>query len=415
MRIRWNAGESTACRIIVESGETPQGDVEIDLGEIECDAPPRALAMAGAATAAPFTRASVHWWPCVLAEVDAVQPWTCIGEVQEVSAPDAVGDLSALHAVRHVPVDTDGDGACAIHSVFGEPTFAKRGQLFVEDARARAVATYGGSVMEFRRRLQNDIRFDSIISELWLDHLLPILFRRIGVPSVLQVRTQGEILWSHVERDERLRDDLLGHVSAAVEHQRTSDIRRSEARDCFKNICCLRYDGLLELLIARLVIEGADWEADAEPWFWQAGQRLVQGSQEPWPDAIGPMTRYDALLDVRQCFDGFRRGLLECKGGDLKAFHAVLEDVVLGYAVELAVDPHVCALRRAVSSVAQDSHGGINAPTEFSHQVWPHFLRALEHGDGLRSYWLSYSSRRHRQGEFGGRRERRRSLQTRRG
>ena len=124
--------------------------------------------------------------------------WKLIGTVKPVCATGegVCPRVAMLHDRRHRKIDTEGDGACAIHSVFGAPTADKAKRLFVADARERAAKTLGATALEFRDRLRAPHLYDSTCAALWRDLLLPVLYRECGRETGLQVRTQGLILWS---------------------------------------------------------------------------------------------------------------------------------------------------------------------------------------------------------------------------
>ena len=97
---------------------------------------------------ASFTNESVHWWP---RKEDASPQdqtnWKLIGSPKKFSTEEAGNAAESLpqHIQRingqlFYKVETDGDGACAIHSVFGAPSNEHFMKLFVENARARAVS-----------------------------------------------------------------------------------------------------------------------------------------------------------------------------------------------------------------------------------------------------------------------------------
>ena len=120
--------------------------------------------------------------------------------------------ISALNGKDFRALDTEGDGACAIHSVFGVPTSVKSNKLFAETARQTAWCTMGDSAGEFRRRLKVACLYDSVVTCLWTDYLLPVLYEQCQVPTTLEVVMQGRILWSCVATDTALKDALLEHV-----------------------------------------------------------------------------------------------------------------------------------------------------------------------------------------------------------
>ena len=54
-------------------------------------------------------------------------------------------------------------------------------------------------------------------------------------------------------------------------------------------------------------------DGDAEPWSWTGAVKTVRGTPAAFPEEPPiPHTMWEALVDERECFDGIRRGLLEC-------------------------------------------------------------------------------------------------------
>ena len=148
-----------------------------------------------------FSPQSVEWWPERGAtESTASTAWPIIGAGKHIviSGDGGPERVRKLKGVLHQKIDTDGDGACALHGVFGFPTLrppSNRLKLFVTDARAKAVATLGSTAAEFRGRLRAEHLYKSIESALWSDMLLPILYRQLNQTTGLRVRPQGLILW----------------------------------------------------------------------------------------------------------------------------------------------------------------------------------------------------------------------------
>ena len=276
-----------------------------------------------------FTQQSVHWWhgPPVLQQQPSLK---LIGAVKPIRSSGFIMHerIMALHEQPHRKIDTDGNGACAIHSVFGQPTMSVSSRLFVTAAREKAVCTLGSSAAVFRRRLQTPKFYDSITSALWLDLLLPVLYRVCGISTVLEERTQGRILWSRVIRDAALQEDLMAHVGVEASKRQTSDDFRTDAAARFGSACSKEDDGLWSLVREETNADALVWDPDALPWFELGGRRLVKGTQVEIPSDDPPESMSEALLDDRPCFNAVRRGYMECLGGNLRGFQHALEHVL---------------------------------------------------------------------------------------
>ena len=119
---------------------------------------------------------------------------------------------------------------------------------------------------------------------------------------------------------------------------------------------------------------------------------MGETSQTVLPEDGVPESMREALVDGRACFDGIRRSLLECKGGDLLGIQRSLERVVNNSCPQVRSVQIVRELLVAVATVTVNAHwhGDVRPPANFLARVWPHYLEVLEHGGDGRQYWLSY-------------------------
>ena len=343
-----------------------------------------------------FSPQSVEWWP----ERDATEraastAWPIIGAAKHIviSGDGGPERVRKLNGMLHEKIDTDGDGACALHSVFGCPTLrppSGRRKLFVTDARAKAVSTLGSTAAEFRRRLRADHLYESIESSLWSDLLLPILYRQLKQKTDLEERTQGRILWSHVKEDANFRKSLEAHVEKETSKRKSADESKKEAFLQFYSLCRQEYNGLWSLTTQIINEESLIWDGDAVPWWEMGGCRLIKGTQKELPTATCPKTMLDALVDERPCFDMIRRGYMECLGGDLHRFQAIVVKVLTEYQPEMLHRREINMFLNALRTAVDNAHGDIKVPQDFMTHVWPHYCSAYQHGGEGRQYWLSY-------------------------
>ena len=340
-----------------------------------------------------FTKESVHWWYAN----DAVSPqnptsWKLIGHACKLSTEDA-GDgrqrIQQLSGQLFQKIDTDGDGACAIHSVFGAPSIELSNRLFVQNARARAIATLGDTASEFRRRLEGSSFYESICTALWGDLLLPILYASAHEPTPLIVRSQGKILWNCIERDGALSDLLRRHVKTELEKRRNADAIKAEAKQRFNTLCRKDYDGLWAMVTAQMNEAAVVWNPEAMP---VDSNGFVKGTRTKMPSRDPPLTMHEALLDQRAVFNQIRYGYIECQGGDLLDFQRPFLHVLNHLQPELSerqeIRDFVIAIARVVENT--NAHSDVSPPANFMDLVWPHYLHAYLHGGLGRDYWLSY-------------------------
>ena len=147
------------------------------------------------------------------------------------------GAVGALRLKSYCAVRTNGDGACALHSVFGRPWESSDGELFACDARAKLVATMGASVGQFRERLACDRLYDAVLSALWTDVLHPILLRECQVDCYPETSSAGEILWSTMQENRELCTKLLAFVDAQQRKETLTLSYNRKAERCFSLIC----------------------------------------------------------------------------------------------------------------------------------------------------------------------------------
>ena len=294
--------------------------------------------------------------------------------------------MAACHQKEYCTIPTNGDGACAVHSVFGVPCPARDNKLFVANARGRLVATFGRTAAEFRQRLQNDDLYTSVFSALWKDGLHPILLRECGSKAHLNISATGEIVWSKVTANANIKQRLKKFVEEQV-HRGGIDSSYSErAYQSFARICKPEYNGFLALFAECL-----EWDGSESPSLMEFGQELVKGTREVMPDNNKPSTKLDAILDPRSCFNAIRRGFLEHHGRNLTTVKMQLENLLSNVCTDLRTDPLLTDFQAAVASVANRQMDDLlSIPPNFIDEIWPFYVEALEDGGANMSYWLSY-------------------------
>ena len=258
--------------------------------------------------------------------------------------------------------------------------------LFAQDARARHVATIGASASEFKKRLKNNELYANVTCALWNDGLYPILQRELIPVADAAISSHGTIVWKSVTTDERLQENLREFVKQESSRRFSDGSATATANQCFSRICHRKYNGFL-LILAQLL----QWEADESPSIIVFGEERVRGTQDLMPTNNRPRTKFDALFDPRPCFNAIRQGFLEHYGRNLLVVKNEVENALSNFCTDLRTDPAIVELNAAIIDVVTRQMSECSAtPPRFIDDVWPHYLHALEHGDGGRSYWLSY-------------------------
>ena len=93
--------------------------------------------------------------------------------------PDTVpSTVRVYEKVEFKRVPTNGDGGCAIHSVFGNPS---ENGLFLHNARGFLRKTFAPTSAALRMRVHNNDLVDELAYFLWKDIVLPQAKRDAGI------------------------------------------------------------------------------------------------------------------------------------------------------------------------------------------------------------------------------------------
>ena len=124
--------------------------------------------------------------------------------ILEVNNPDAPAVVRRSHG-RTCQVDrTNGDGARAIHSVFGE---RHHGLFWKKDARIFLRNTFGPTADMFSARLGDAAILSELRNVLWQELLKPYVAKEAGLhDSRFVLRREGGMIWNQMKRS---REDLV--------------------------------------------------------------------------------------------------------------------------------------------------------------------------------------------------------------
>ena len=119
--------------------------------------------------------------------------------VQDDDAPQCV------HALKDKVCRTEytcGDGACAIHSVFGEPS--SHG-LFLSSARAFLASSWGSTAELFRERVADPTLLHELVVFLWNDVLKPQAKLLAGLDKGQHaLGPEAHMIWEQIAKNPQL-------------------------------------------------------------------------------------------------------------------------------------------------------------------------------------------------------------------
>ena len=296
---------------------------------------------------------------------------------QDDEVPQTVryGMPQYVHAVA-----TNGDGACSLHAVFGQPD--AHGVLFAAEARKLA--------QMYMRRVRDTSSDQNLVAgsihtvelSLWCEFVAPYLAGDIS--------REGEIFWQELCS----RHPLIA-ASCKVQHQanqaRARGSAAAKARVLAASSSFFSKD-MEEQFVRPLAIQlgylpaGSNTEcADDFRNSSHSADGYVCGTRLTFP-AGGPPTKYAALFDVSHHFDAIRYSFLvaaDATSGTTR-FVTSLEAIVRDSAASLGLIERARSFCMLVQSL-----GDVNTPSQqpvnFVRDAWGAYCESIGHED----YYLS--------------------------
>ena len=176
-----------------------------------------------------------------------------------------------LHGASADPVHTNGNGACAIHSVWGDWV---RGELFKRDARVFVRDAFGPTPQSFKSRLASGELLGEMELALW-DLIAPIAKQGGVFDGLLGAgEREGELIWECMEEccfDVALR--CVAASQAEEENFRRYRERKDRIVEEFGSLCLPQFqDVFVGRLMASLgVLEKYQTE---DSWEYSGGHAL---------------------------------------------------------------------------------------------------------------------------------------------
>ena len=298
----------------------------------------------------------VTWWlsgNVFLAGAAWVQPSFGITSVDFEGAPPTVPRCAAESMQL---AKTVGDGACSIHSVFGERTpqgyYAAKARSFLREALGETAAI-------FRARLQDPAVEAQLASVLWLELILPIVSEHAGVMA-RQVRHSKEelLVWEELQRDRALLGLCVDTAVARAERRHVFNEKRQRMVAAFGTVCIepLRESVVRPLLLSLDLLDD------------YCNEESCLGC-----------SKYDALFQRRPEAKLYQQGVIESCGVDnLRNLLAKVQDVVGGLLewsiqVERVFDFTACVEEASAAVPTEDAEPFPN----FFARLFPVYVAAM--------------------------------------
>ena len=215
--------------------------------------------------------------------------------------------LYGMRTQRFRTIETIGDGACAIHSVFGT---SSPGGLCLQNARGFLAATLGDSAVVLRARANDDALVDEVAFVLWADIVKPQAKAYAGLPvGAHALSPEARVIWEEIKKVPAVLRECVEKVRQDHDMYERFEQKRSQIAQAFAPLCTrsLEHVFLRPLLLSIGLLESycnTAWSVD------------------DFPHVV---TKFDALFV--NCDDGnrFRRSIVESLG--VSNFHVLAEKV----------------------------------------------------------------------------------------
>ena len=201
-------------------------------------------------------------------------------------------------------INTNGDGLCSVHSVFGVVCDTRRRhqtELYRNDAKAFIRTTFGEDFTAFSRILDNPTVLTEMENMIWFDLIRPACLFSLGsdsTPLTAEIRQ----LWNKVDSDVRLWQKCLGEVNEQQTAMEEQKHLRQAIVQAFSAICVESCEeSVIKPLLAALDLLD-DFQRESPYYASESDGRLyITYPGVPAP-MNGPSTKYQALFDQRAIF-----------------------------------------------------------------------------------------------------------------
>ena len=253
---------------------------------------------------------------------------------------------------------TNGNGACAIHSVFGthRPT---HGDLFRPHARHFLRAKLGSTREEFRTGVSDNLLHKAVAEHLWMECIRPIARIKAKVDDQIpNVDHETRLIWKEIEARPDLCEILLERVQREHEHYAEFTRRRTAMVDAFALLCVRSLEHCFVRPLLTLV--GLEDEYCNGPYEVE-GEPLVQ-------------TKLDVLFLAHPRAAHLRRSVIESCGMDfLASLLEKVQDIVGNESFPSMFIEKLCAFGECIQAArnhpAAEDHAAIVFPLVFPSYV----------------------------------------------
>ena len=210
-------------------------------------------------------------------------------------------------------VPTAGDGACAIHSVFGNAS-DERGCLKLWNARQFMRTQLGDSIEEFQEKVNDPNLCFALANDIWLEAIRPLATAKL-FPDTDMVDTghEANLIWKFIEKEPALCDMILYEVQALHDKETLFLKKRNDMADAFAPLCVRPLEHCF--LRALFAILGRTDEYCNEHFLL--------------PGAADVQTKLEVLLSKHPEATRIRKGIVETLGMDhLDLLVEKIEDII---------------------------------------------------------------------------------------
>ena len=281
--------------------------------------------------------------------------------ILEVNNPDAPAVVRRLHGRTGQVEGTNGDGACAIHSVFGE---RHHGLFWKKGVRIFLRNTFGPTAEMFSARLGDAAILSELRNVLWQELLKPYAAKEAGLhDSRFVLRREGGMIWNQMKRS---REDLV---------QQCVDAFRSE-HHAYEKFMAVRHRIVTEF--AQLCIRPLE-HSFLRPLLTHLN--MLEEYENTLADTPGPAsgtTKFEALFEEGPLANKLRQSIVEhCGVNNFEVLFERVADIV----ADMELGQETVRIFDFCESLNEAQDANLRNPQEpfpnFFQQAYPMYLDAM--------------------------------------